>query len=323
MSGARRLSYVLFALLIVAAACLHMGTLLLTTLFGVLTLETFCFKQRKRLSLAIYLVLVVVLGSGLVSFSALAVHTLPKIAETSIPAMVSFAQKNGIELPFTDFDSLKDAALDMARSGAASLGNFAKIASFQFVQLLAGLVMAASIFFHPHWTTEISPVPNLYSSLTGELEARFRLLAESFAKVIRAQLTISAINTLLTTIFLLSFGYPYILLLLVLVFLCGMLPVVGNLLSNCIIVGVGFTISPHMGLIALVFLIVIHKLEYFLNSKIVGRQIQTPMWLTLVGLIVGERLMGIAGMVLAPVFLYYIRVEMSGYAAPIAVESAE
>ena len=59
------------------------------------------------------------------------------------------------------------------------------------------------------------------------------------------------------------------------------------------------------------FLVIIHKLEYFLNSKIIGRRIKNPMWLTLIGLVVGEKLMGVPGMVLAPIVLHYIKVEAS------------
>ncbi len=66
-----------------------------------------------------------------------------------------------------------------------------------------------------------------------------------------------------------------------------------------------------IALIALIFLIAIHKLEYFLNSKIIGDLIRNPIWLTLLALIIGERLMGIPGMVLAPVILNYLRLEMS------------
>ena len=36
-----------------------------------------------------------------------------------------------------------------------------------------------------------------------------------------------------------------------------------------------------------------------------------PMWLTLLGLVIGEKLMGIPGMILAPVILHYIKVEAS------------
>ncbi|HYG34023.1 MAG TPA: hypothetical protein VEC99_04525, partial [Clostridia bacterium] len=96
-------------------------------------------------------------------------------------------------------------------------------------------------------------------------------------------------------------------------FLCGLLPVIGNIISNTIIVGIGFTVSPSMALAALVFLVVIHKLEYFLNSKIIGWRIHNPLWLTLLGLIVGERLLGVPGMILAPIILYYIKLEASAF----------
>jgi predicted PurR-regulated permease PerM len=122
---------------------------------------------------------------------------------------------------------------------------------------------------------------------------------------------ISTINTGLTAVFLLWNGYPFAAVLVMLTFLCGLLPIIGNLISNTLIVGIGFTLSPRTALIALIFLVVVHKLEYFLNSKIIGDRIKNPMWLTLIGLVLGEKLMGIPGMILAPVVLHYIKVEMS------------
>jgi len=127
-----------------------------------------------------------------------------------------------------------------------------------------------------------------------------------------AQLIISAINTVLTGVFVLVLQLPYGVVIIGVSFLCGLLPVVGNLISNTIIVGVGFTVSPKIALVALIFLIVIHKLEYFLNSKIVGWRIHNPLWLTLLALVLGERLLGIPGMILAPVILNYIKLEASG-----------
>jgi len=98
-----------------------------------------------------------------------------------------------------------------------------------------------------------------------------------------------------------------------LTFLCGLLPVVGNLISNAIIVGIAFTVSPKEALVALIFLVCIHKLEYFLNGKIIGRRINNPLWLTLLALVLGERLMGVPGIILAPVVLHYVKVEASGF----------
>jgi len=135
--------------------------------------------------------------------------------------------------------------------------------------------------------------------------------------VMGAQFFISLINTAATAVFLLSTPlYRYAGLLIPITFICGMLPIVGNLISNTIICTIAFGISPKWALVALIYLILIHKTEYFLNSKIIGSFIRHPMWLTLIGLIVGERLMGIPGMILAPVLLHFIRVEGSRYAAP-------
>ena len=106
-------------------------------------------------------------------------------------------------------------------------------------------------------------------------------------------------------------GLPDGILAIGLTFIFGLLPVVGNLISNALIVGIAFTVSPHMALAALVFLVVVHKMEYFLNSKIIGHRIRTPLWLTLLGLVVGERLLGVPGMILAPVLLYYLKLEAS------------
>jgi predicted PurR-regulated permease PerM len=131
--------------------------------------------------------------------------------------------------------------------------------------------------------------------------------------VIGAQIVISAINTGLTAIFLIWNRFDYVAVIIVLTFLCGLLPIIGNLLSNTLIVGVAFSMpnGPKMALLSLIYLVVIHKLEYFLNSKIIGDRIKNPMWLTLIGIVLGEKLMGIPGMILAPVVLHYIKVEAS------------
>ena len=315
MNRPAQVSYLLLAILLVMIASLHLGNFLLTALFGYLALEFFTFRRSKALSVALYFVAVIAIGAGMIYFTGLAYRTLPRVADKSIPAMVEFAEKNGIDLPFSDYASLKSAAMEKAQEGVATIGRTAREASFQSVLVLAGLVVALSIFLNSSWSTggHSPEQENIYSAVTGEMSLRFRTLYQSFAKVMGAQIVISAINTVLSAVFLLATGYPYSTLLICLVFLCGLLPIVGNLISNTVIVGVGFTISPKLGIMALVFLILIHKLEYFLNSKIIGKRIQSPVWLTLIGLVVGERLMGIPGMILAPVVLYYIKTEAARY----------
>jgi predicted PurR-regulated permease PerM len=314
MTTSARISYVTMAVLLVLIGWLHLGVLVLTSFFGYFALQKFSFGKSKVLAVALYVIVVAAIGYGVVFFSRQVRVQLPKIAETSIPAVVGYAEEQGVELGFTDYASLKTVAVTEVKDRIANLGRYVFAAAFQIAQLIIGLVVAVSLFLNARWGTEDDPHTardSLYATVVHELGVRFQTFFSSFCKVIGAQIIISLINTALTAIFLIWNGYRYATVIVVLTFLCGLLPIVGNILSNTLIVGVSFTISPRMALIALVFLIVIHKLEYFLNSKIIGDRIKNPMWLTLIGLVLGEKLMGIPGMILAPVVLHYIKVEAS------------
>src|SRR2546427_1851291 len=314
MSKPARISYVIVAMLVALVGLLHLGTLALTTLFVYFALRQFSFGRGKALGVAIYIIAVTAIGYGLFYFSRQAYKTLPEIADTTIPAVVNFAEKQGIELPFTDYASLKTVALSEVKEKISHVGHYVRAAAFQIAMLIMGLVVAVSLFVSARWEADDDPdvvKDSLYSTVVRELGVRFQTFYSSFAKVIGAQIVISSINTILTALFLVWNGYHYIMVIIGLTFLCGLLPIIGNIISNTLIVGVGFTVSPRVALFALIFLVVIHKLEYFLNSKIIGDRIRNPMWLTLVALVLGEKLMGIPGMILAPVVLHYIKMETS------------
>jgi len=318
MTGAARFSYLFIVVVIVVAGATHLATPLLTVLFSYFALRKLYFGRRKWLSVALFLI---VLSATLYGFGFLirqAFIAFPKIAADSIPPIIAYAQSHGIELPFSDLDSLKGATLDMIKDEFLFVGNFARAATKQFVFGLIGIVVAVSLFLNPgiqKFSTKPKN-PNLFSAATDEIKIRFRLFYDSFETVMGAQLLISSINTFLTAIFVLAVSLKYGPFVVGLTFLCGLLPIVGNLISNSIIVGIAFTISPRVAIAALVFLVVLHKLEYFLNSKIIGDRIKNPVWLTLLALIIGERFMGIPGMMLAPVVLHYIKVETSRLPPP-------
>ena len=327
-----RISYVIMAVLLVLVGWLHLGVLVLTSLFGYFAIQQFSFGRSRLLGITIYIIAVVAIGYGLFFFSKKAYKQLPQIAETTIPAVVEFAEKQQVELPFTDYASLKTLAMAEAKDSFANVGRYARTAVFELASLLIGLFVAASLFLNVRWGTEDDPHTardSLYATVVGELGVRFQTFFDSFSRVIGAQIIISMINTGLTAVFLFWNGFRFAPVLIIVTFMCGLLPIVGNIISNTLIVFVAFTISPKVALVALIYLVVIHKLEYFLNSKIIGDRIKNPMWLTLLGIVLGEKLMGIPGMILAPVVLHYIKVESSrakvvmGSEVTVAVESAK
>jgi predicted PurR-regulated permease PerM len=325
-----RVSYVVLAVTIILARLLHLEAPLLVMLFSYFALRQLYFlTRRKWLALALFIIGVAGVAAAGVYFTRTAFLALPNMADTSIPSASAWAQKRQIELPFTDFESLRQFVVDALGEEANYLRNVANIAKSTTTNLvfsILGIIAAASLFFK----TGLDPYRgthrvknNLYSICCDEVSRRFRDFYRSFATVIGAQITISLINTSLTAIFLIAVRMPHAPLLIAVTFLCGLVPIVGNLVSNTIIVFVSLTVSLKLAIGALVFLIVIHKLEYLLNSKIIGDRIRNPVWLTLIALILGERLMGIPGLILAPVVLNYLRVEMLTVEVPVRGEHVE
>lgn len=326
MSRPARISYWFIFATLVSVGWLHLATPLLAALFSYFLLSKLRFAgENKLVPVTVYIIVILGVGYGVGHFVRQTVTALPHIVETTIPSVVAWAEAQKIELPFTDFQSLKDLAMDTVKQAryVSNVANFAKGATMQLAFLVIGCVVAVSIFFNSQVVLDRASHAvknNLYAMCADEIAQRFRSFYQSFVTVMGAQMIISAINTVLTSIFILAVNLPYAVVVIGVTFFCGLLPVIGNLISNTVIVGISFTISPKLALGALVFLVVIHKLEYFLNSKIIGDRIKNPVWLTLLGLILGEKLMGIPGMILAPVVLNYIKVEASRIAvAPPAV----
>src|SRR6266487_1500161 len=325
-----RLSYCVLALTIVLAGLLHLGTPLLAVLFAYFALRQLLYLTKRRwLALILFIVVVAGIAASAVYFTRAAILALPDVADTSIPSASAWAQRRQIELPFTDFESLRAVVIDTLQQEAHYLRNVAHFAGSTTAALvfsIIGIVAAGSLFFKagldPHRATH--PVKNnLYSICCDEVSTRFRDFYRSFATVMGAQITISLINTALTGLFVVAVRMPHAPLLIAITFLCGLVPIVGNLVSNAIILFVALTFSLKLPIAALVLVAVINKLEYFLNSKIIGDRIRNPAWLTLIALIIGERLMGIPGLILAPVVLNYLRVEMLTVEVPPTVQKVE
>jgi predicted PurR-regulated permease PerM len=317
MTRAARISYWFIVITILLVGWLHLAMPLLSVLFAYFVLSKLSFiSRRKWVPVSLFVVVILGITYGFAYFINQTLTSLPRIAEATLPEVITWAEKRGIELPFTDFQSLKAMAMDTVKEAryVSNYANYVKIVTTQLVFLVIGCVVAVSLFLNAQVVLDRASHPvknNLYAVCADEIAQRFRGFYRCFVTVMGAQIIISAINTALTCVFVFAVNLPHPVVIIGVTFLCGLLPVIGNLISNTVIVGISFTISPQMALAALVFLVVIHKLEYFLNSKIIGDRIKNPVWLTLLGLILGEKLMGIPGMILAPVVLNYLKVEAS------------
>ena len=56
---------------------------------------------------------------------------------------------------------------------------------------------------------------------------------------------------------------------------------------------------------------IVHKLEYFLNAKIVGGHIHAAAWEILLAMVLFEAAFGVPGVILAPILYAYAKRELS------------
>lgn len=177
-------------------------------------------------------------------------------------------------------------------------------------RLVIGMVLGAMIALQD----ELQPLK--LGPLGSEMLARASRLSDAFRRVVFAQIKISLLNTVFTAIFLLIvlplFGVhlPMAKTLVVLTFVVGLLPVVGNLISNTLITVAGLSVSVYVAAAALLYLVLIHKLEYFLNARIVGGEIQARAWELLLAMLMMEALFGMPGLVAAPIYYAYVKREL-------------
>jgi len=209
-----------------------------------------------------------------------------------------------------DAEAARLAIVDWLRAHASELQHQGREVGVALVHVLIGMVIGAVICFRE------ARAGGERTLLLAEGAKRMRTLGHAFRGVVFAQVKISAINTTLTALYLAValplFGIhlPFVKAMIAVTFFAGLLPVIGNLISNTIIVVVSLARSFFVALASLVFLIVVHKLEYFLNARIVGAEIKASSWELLCAMLVMEATYGLPGLVAAPIFYAYIKSEL-------------
>lgn len=323
----RQASWLLAALALVLIVGLHLLPALLAGLLVYelvhLTaplLERQLADRRAKLAavalLAIAMIVVVALAIGAVimifrtdagSMQGLTAR-MAEILEGSrqtLPAWLAGSLPDNVE-------ALKDGFAQWLRQHGSELQLAGKQAARGFAHVLIGLVIGALIALR-----EEAAGGGAMRPLAAALADRAHRLAEAFRRIVFAQVRISAINTALTACYLvivlplLGIHLPLTKTMSALTFVVGLVPVLGNLVSNTVIVVVSLSHSPIVAVSSLVFLIVVHKLEYFLNARIVGAQISAKAWELLLAMLAMEAAFGLPGVIAAPIYYAYLKDELT------------
>lgn len=145
-------------------------------------------------------------------------------------------------------------------------------------------------------------------SLFGTLVRWFEHLAESVSLTVQLQLVVAVCNAVLTLPVLLLIGVPHVPALMALIFVTGLIPVVGNMISGWILIVMAFQVKGWGGVAIFVLLtFVLHKIEaYYLNPRLTARHVALPSFVLILSLIAWEHLLGFAGLFISFPVLYLI-----------------
>lgn len=320
-------SYLLAALALWGILMIHLVSALLAGLLVYEVVEALTPLIRRITSgregartIAVAVVAVVVVGAivlivvGILGFYRHDLGDPQQLWDTKLSPLLNKAHEQlpafiTTNLP-DSFADMRSQGMDWAHKHSGDLQLVGTTAARVFAHVLIGLVLGAIVAIS-HGSAGRPARP-----LAFELSTRVRRLAEAFHNIIFAQLKISAINTTLAALFLLvvlpllGADVPLAKTLVIITFVVGLLPVVGNLISNTLITVAALSVSLWVGVAALGFLVVVHKLEYFLNARIVGGQIRARTWELLVAMLVFEAAFGIPGLVAGPIYYAYLKSEL-------------
>ena len=238
---------------------------------------------------------------GIAALLATVVDTLGSLRRT-LPASVADV------LP-TTIEGLRQQLAEMLGEHVQKISVVGMESIKLFAHILLGMVVGGMAAVHHFKEHDTAP------AFIRALRSRLRNLTAAFDKVVFAQVKISALNTALTAVYLLvalplfDIHLPMATILVLLTFAVGMLPVVGNLVSNTLIVVISLGVSPGVGIASLLFLVLIHKAEYFMNARIVGHEVQATAWELLSAMLLLEAIFGISGLVAAPIVYAWIKAE--------------
>ncbi|WP_284036284.1 AI-2E family transporter [Neobacillus sp. 114] len=149
------------------------------------------------------------------------------------------------------------------------------------------------------------------ASIYVEIEFFAQKFVRTFGKVIEAQLIIAVVNCILTTISLWLLDFPQLGGLSIMIFLLGLIPVAGVIISLIPLTIIAYSIGGLMKVLYVgIAIAIIHGIEaYILNPNLMSSKTNLPVFYTFIVLIFSEHFFGVWGLIIGiPVFVFLLDV---------------
>lgn len=320
--GFKRLIIILLIVFVLYSIKSMMNLILITFIFTFLIdrIEAFISSRlgkykirinRKLIITFLYVTIVTVLVVGVYKYSPKIILQISQLVK-QVTDFYNQPQDN--EMLNYIISTIKDMNLSVyIEQGVDILYKYATNISVWGIQLLLALIL--SLFFQLEKPRIIEFTDQFKVSKAkvfyNELEYFGTRFVRSFGKVLEAQFLIALINCILTVIALWIMGFPQLLGLGLMIFVLGLIPVAGVIISLVPLCIIAFSIGGYIQVIyILVFIAVLHALEsYILNPKLLSSKTDLPVFYTFIVLIFSQHFFGVWGLIIGiPIFIFLLDV---------------
>lgn len=259
---------------------------------------------QRRAFFAVLAAFVVTLGLTVALLTARAIG-MARRAQTAFPRAMREIDKNPILVyvreHVPDSGKLVERARDYSGHALHMVATVGHVATSIVVAVILAII----------YMLEADELQRLFgkvdgSSLMGTVLRWLGYVAEAVRITIQLQVIVAAVNTVLTLPVLFLLGIRHIPAVMILIFVSGLIPVVGNLVAGVVLSLLAYQARGVLGVAVLVALTaVLHKIEaYYLNPRLTSKHVHLPGFVIVVSLIAWEHLLGFVGLFVSFPFLF-------------------
>ncbi len=201
-----------------------------------------------------------------------------------------------------------DTLVEAAKHNTERALGYLSAVGHLLVHALIGFVLAIVFIVDEHELVAFANTLHPHG-LGGTLLRWLGYGADAISVTLQFQLVVAAANAVLTWPVLVLVGLGHSGALVFMIFVSGIVPVVGNFVSGAVLTALAYQAQGWTG--AAVFTVltaVLHKLEsYFLNPRLAARHVRLPGFVLIVSLLLWEQLLGFVGLFVSFPFLYLVQ----------------
>ncbi len=236
------------------------------------------------------------------------------VMRDTFPAKMAALREHPLYLRLHEHLGDTDKVVDGAKHYGSSALHYAAALGHILVFATVGFILAVVFLLERDHLKELGASLDP-TSLIGTVTRWLGHVCDSVIVTVQLQLIVAGCNAVLTLPVLLLLGIPHVGSLMVLIFVSGLVPVIGNLVSGVVLSLLAFHAKGWLGVgIFLALTAILHKIEaYYLNPRLTARHVNLPGFVLIVSLLMWEHVLGFVGLFVSFPFLFVagrIRAEM-------------